>query len=159
MQQVAIAQPTMIERQFGKEVAVEWRYPQLLCQFFIAQHVPERTNTVPEVNIVGVGVTFAAQPYQARDAVMIAVEVGCAEQASLFGDEQKEDTVDQAQQIAVELKGVWRLIAGSEKAIGEGNNCLLHPFAQAFTDAPTLFERGAVILFEQAAFGVGVALR
>ncbi len=75
----------------------------------------------------GIGFAAVNESAQTADAVVLSVEVGAAQKPALFGDEEEEEAVDQAEQGLIEGFG-RRVPVGicPQKARAQDFEALLH---------------------------------
>ncbi|WP_347242684.1 hypothetical protein [Thermogutta sp.] len=124
----------------------------------VPQEVPQHFERQPQVVVVGVRFAAVHQAAEAADAVVVPVEVGTAEQSTLFGDEQKEEAVHQMEQVAVERFGSRVPIRIClQEAGAQDFEAFLHPLPQLFACPVALFERLLVVAFEPALVRIGYA--
>jgi hypothetical protein len=109
-EQIAVGYAGLIKLLFSKEFTVQDRQTEQLRQRLtvvergiIAQHHPEHAQRAPKIVVVGEGVLPFDERAQAGDAVVFAVQWIGADQTALFRNEQKEQTVDQPQELTVKI--------------------------------------------------------
>ncbi|MCS7176932.1 MAG: hypothetical protein NZ960_04840 [Candidatus Kapabacteria bacterium] len=165
LQEVTVGDGVAVYVQLLEELAVQGGGAEQAGVVLGAEYAPEHLQAAPEVVVVGVGAAVLQQPAEAGDAVVLSVERLAADEAALFGDEQEEEAVDQAQQLLVELQRGeavgWRsvraqptaeLVVGGmgQEAIRQALKAALDTIAQAFAHAPALLQRVLVVLLEEA---------
>jgi hypothetical protein len=105
MEQVVIAQDATIKRLRGKQFAIERREIEDFCEFVVAEKFPKGAETQPQIGVIRPRGLHVEHPAQSRNAVMVAVDLIRADEAAIFRDEEEQKTVNDAKQLAVELRG------------------------------------------------------
>ena len=161
-EEVAV-QDTQVE-QGGQWLAVEG-----LLRMIVGKHPPDHAQRLPEIVVLDLGGGPVEQATQPADAVVVAVERTRANQAAIFGDQEKEQPVDQHQQMAIEVafgdrwggvgiclhsfaELVVRRVA--QEAVGQMLDALLDTVAQALAYPPALLDAVGVVPLDQALVGV-----
>lgn len=79
------------------------------------QQEPEHAERLPEVVLSGEGGPLFEQPTKTGDSVMLAVERIGAQQPTVFRDQQKQEAIDEDQQLAIKPLGSDPLVAGARR--------------------------------------------
>lgn len=109
-EQVAVGDGAGVEVARLEELAVERGCAQQPGELLVGEHFPEDAQTAPEVVVFGVGAAAVDEASEARDAVVLAVERIGADEPAILRNEEEQKTIDQAQELAVELFwGEWRM--------------------------------------------------
>ena len=102
---------------------------------------------------------------------MVAIQRIAAEQAAVFGNQQEQEAVNEAQQLAVQAVGgdpivlragrrdaAAQFVVGRmpQEAVGQQGDALFDAVAQVIADASALLDRMGVVLFQQAFVGVAM---
>ena len=133
-------------------------------EFVVLEQVEERAQAQPEVGVIRPGGLDVEHPAQAGDAVMVAIDGIGADEATVFGHEQEQETVNQPEELAVELRGrkllgfeflaEFLVVLVGEKAVAEEFEAFLDAVAQVLAHAPALFDGLGVVSFQQTFAGV-----
>jgi hypothetical protein len=93
IEQVTIGEGEGVETLRGEEFAVEWRELEKSSKSFVAQHLPEHAERLPEVVVLGKGSAVLKQPSQPGGAVVLAIDGIRTQQPAVLRHEQKEEAV------------------------------------------------------------------
>jgi hypothetical protein len=94
-----------IQGQRGEEFAVEGGHVQALGQLVVGEDPPQNAQGLPKIVVAIPGGAGTEQAPQAQDAIVVPVEWVRTDEAALLRHEEEEETVDDAQELAVEVLG------------------------------------------------------
>src|SRR5579875_3469936 len=105
LEQVSIGDAGRVDFKLLKQAAVQGGRAQHGGKLLIGEGDPKRLQGAPQVGIFRVGGGPIHQAAKSRHAVVPTIERQVANKPSVFGHQQKEESVDEAQQVAI--KFVW----------------------------------------------------
>src|SRR5208282_6947953 len=103
-EEVAVAQGASVEGLCREQFAVERGEGENGGEFVVLKQVEECAQAQPQVGVIrprGLDVEHTAQ---AGDAVVVAIDGIGADKAPVFGHKQEQETVNQPEELAVELR-------------------------------------------------------
>jgi hypothetical protein len=174
-QQVAVGDHGSVEIDGRKQVAVERRRAQQRGQRRIAHDLAQRLQPQPEVNVIGEGAAAHQESPQPPDAIVRVVRV-VADQPAIFGGQQEEHAVDDAQRLAIQRsgnvvrdgfarrretkRGAQRHVRRvRQEAVRQDQQSLFHAVAQAVAHPSALFQRVLMVAFQPAVTRVRSGVR
>jgi hypothetical protein len=174
-QQVAVGDHGSVEIDGRKQVAVERRRAQQRGQRRIAHDLAQRLKPQPEVDVIGEGAAARQESPQPPDAIVRVVRV-VADQPAIFGGQQEEHAVDDAQHLAIQRsgnvvrdgfarrreteRGAQRHVRRvRQEAVRQDQQSLFHAVAQAVAHPSALFQRVLMVAFQPAVARVSSGVR
>jgi len=167
IEEVAIDEGPLIEVDRFKQPAIQDRKVQetgqglaVVLGSIVPQKVEQNAEGLPEVLMVGIGFAAIDESAEATDAVMITVEVASTQQVSLLGHQEEEEPINQAEELFIEVLGIWVPIRICvKKASSEDLQAFFHSIPQSIPCPVSLFDGLLVILFQPTGVGVGCTAR
>ena len=110
--QIAVCDRGIVEQARREEIAVQDGQVEQSCQWPAAksllrpisgERTPHDAQRLPEIVVFDVGGRPVEQAAQSADAVVAAVEWTRADQPAILGHKEKEQSVDQHQQMSIEV--------------------------------------------------------
>jgi hypothetical protein len=97
--------PSIVAGLGGEQLTVEGGEVEDSGEFVVLEEAEERAEAEPDVGVVGPGGLNGEQAAEAGDAVILAVGGAGADEAAVLGNEQEQETIDEAEKLPVELCG------------------------------------------------------
>lgn len=164
LKQVVVAQSAIVERLRAEQFAVERGEFKDGGKFVVLEQTEQGAEAQPQVGVVGPCGLDVEHPAETGDAVVFAIDGVGADEAAILGNEQEQEAVNDAEELAVELRGgellgleflaEFFVVLVGEEAVAEEFEAFLDAIAQVFADAPALFDGLGVVFFQQAFVGV-----
>jgi hypothetical protein len=105
-EQVSIGESAAVQSLRLKQLSIERSNVEDGRKPLVTQHVPQDSQAVPKVFMVGEGTASIEKISQASDAVVLAIECILADEPAILGDQKKQEAIDEPQELPIKgLRG------------------------------------------------------